>query len=128
MNESHTRLQDEQTPVALGPVLSTTQEKEYSKNNGAKKVGWFRPLYYFAPPLVSLVVAAVFAYWWMFSANEASQWLFWTFALTASIQLFTAVREYRNWMFNFELMATYRNLASALESLAKDDLNDHQCG
>lgn len=96
------------------------------KTNETKKVGWFRPIYYFAPPLVSLVVAAVFAYLWLFSVNETSQWLFWTFALTAGIQLFAAVREYRNWMFNFELMTGYSNLVSALETLSKDDINGHQ--
>lgn len=85
-----------------------------------KKVGWFRPIYYFVPPAVALVVLLLSTAYFANSAKEAPVWLFVAGALTVCIQLVTAVREYRAWLFNWELRQAYTECAKALTEVLDD--------
>ncbi len=85
-----------------------------------KQVGWFRPIYYFAPPVVTLVCVLVAAYRVLSNPSEFNLGLCAILGLTMVIQAVTAIREYRTWMFNFELLSVNVAYAKCLQDLQKN--------
>lgn len=84
-----------------------------------KQVGWFRPIYYFAPPTASFVFVLLTAYMAHTKTNGIYLWLCVGAVATACIQLATAVREYKTWMFNFELKQVYDDYMKVIVNLQK---------
>lgn len=86
-------------------------------NSEAKQVGWFRPIYYFIPPMASLLMCLVAAYFYATKRTDAYAATAAGSALTAVVMLITAVREYKAWMFNYALRDVYMSYAGALEKI-----------
>lgn len=86
------------------------------------KVGWFRPIYYFISPFVSLLISlAAFSYCFA-SGNETYKWVGLTALVCMFIQLHTAKGEYNTWMFTFELRQVYIDYANSLEEIVRGSI------
>lgn len=82
-----------------------------------RKMGWFRPAYYFLRPLSGFLSVLVFAYLAITKQNEMYPWLCLSAVVTTIIQITTAVREYKAWIFNASLLNVYVDYADGLMKL-----------
>lgn len=80
-------------------------------------MGWFRPVYYFLPPLGSFLWVLWFAYMALTTQKEMYPWLCLILVVTTIIQITTAVREYKAWIFNASLLNVYVDYADGLMKL-----------
>lgn len=88
------------------------------------KVGWFRPIYFYLPIVGSLAAIAIC----LFLAQKLDSTFYQSVAMlwlpVIAFQLFTAKREYDDWVFNWKLLQVTEEFAAAVAWIGEADWAD----
>lgn len=86
-----------------------------------KKIGWFRPIYYFLPVLGSLLGFGICLYLWQVLESPFYQWVAAMWLPVMGLQLFNAKRQYDDWVFNWEMLQVAEEFSAAVARLRDID-------
>lgn len=100
------------------PSTSTDLEQRLK---APKKIGWFRPIYFFAPATSHLIFGSLCLYLSATSGAAGSGWLvaaLWF--LFAFFEFISACRKYQDWCFNWKMLQVTETFSELVDALAQD--------